>query len=200
MLCCCLLALCSFIHSLIHSFIHFSTCLVFQVRAPLPRSFALSLVHSSIHSFIHLFIHSFIHSFLYLPCVPDACASPPFICSFALTCSFVHSPMHSFVRSFVHSFLSLHCVPGACASPLGLGWDYTLPDSAFSASSELTPGECTRIATQPTTRGLYLLLQCPICVTMSFFIRFLPYIFTYNNPDVNLISLHNPWFHQDGIL
>ena len=31
--------------------------------------------------------------------------------------------------------------PGACANPLGLGWDYTLPDSAFSASSEMTPGK-----------------------------------------------------------
>ena len=30
---------------------------------------------------------------------------------------------------------------GACASPLGLGWDYKLPDSAFSASSEMSPGE-----------------------------------------------------------
>jgi len=29
---------------------------------------------------------------------------------------------------------------GACAAPLGLGWDYKLPDSAFSASSEMTPG------------------------------------------------------------
>lgn len=31
--------------------------------------------------------------------------------------------------------------PGACANPLGLGWDYKLPDSAFSASSEMTPGK-----------------------------------------------------------
>ena len=30
---------------------------------------------------------------------------------------------------------------GACANPLGLGWDFTLPDSAFSASSEMSPGE-----------------------------------------------------------
>lgn len=29
---------------------------------------------------------------------------------------------------------------GACATPLGLGWDYQLPDSAFSASSEMSPG------------------------------------------------------------
>ena len=29
---------------------------------------------------------------------------------------------------------------GSCAVPLGLGWDNKLPDSAFSASSELSPG------------------------------------------------------------
>ncbi|CAH3019601.1 unnamed protein product [Porites evermanni] len=29
---------------------------------------------------------------------------------------------------------------GSCATPLGLGWDYKLPDSAFSASSEMSPG------------------------------------------------------------
>ena len=30
---------------------------------------------------------------------------------------------------------------GSCATPLGLGWDYKLPDSAFSASSEMSPGK-----------------------------------------------------------
>ena len=32
-------------------------------------------------------------------------------------------------------------IPGSCAEPLGLGWDNKLPDSAFTASTELSPGE-----------------------------------------------------------
>ena len=58
----------SFIYSFIHSFIHFSACAPFQMRAPLPRSFArsLSLVHSFIHPSIHSFVRSFIH---FSPCI-----------------------------------------------------------------------------------------------------------------------------------
>ena len=32
-------------------------------------------------------------------------------------------------------------ISGSCAEPLGLGWDNKLTDSAFTASTELSPGE-----------------------------------------------------------
>ena len=66
--------------------------------------------------------------------------------------------------------------PGACANPLGLGWDYTLPDSAFSASSEMTPGKeiivinAFLVKLKSTKSGLpdFLLLSNSISISFCF--------------------------------
>ena len=40
--------------------------------------------------------------------------------------------------NIILTFLSTR--PGTCSEPMGIGWNYTLPDSAFNASSSLFSG------------------------------------------------------------
>ena len=40
-----------------------------------------------------------------------------------------------------HSSCSFMCRIGTCSEPLGVGWNFTLPDSAFNASSSLFSGQ-----------------------------------------------------------
>ena len=46
------------------------------------------------------------------------------------------------VSSSLSNYFVFGFLPAApCSSPLGVGWDFTLPDSAFSASSTLDVGK-----------------------------------------------------------
>ncbi len=59
-----------------------------------------------------------------------------FLFSFPLNCDSSLSCLHFFDRLCFFSPL-----PGSCSQPFGLGWDRTLPDSAFQASSAFRPGK-----------------------------------------------------------
>ena len=133
-------------------------------------SFIHPFIHSSIHSSIHPLIHPFIHSCMHPFMHPFVCLFLISCFIHSQSCSllvfqsllvFIYHSIDLFSRYVVHYLIASRktvrhlnsassvtscdnnaflLYSGSCSTALGLGWDYKLPDSAFSASSELRPG------------------------------------------------------------